>query len=69
MSYKELGFVNSDYTPAGKLKPGTPPGQLYNLAEDLGQRHNLYSKHPERVAQMKARLEEIKSQQKVEQRM
>jgi arylsulfatase A-like enzyme len=69
MSYEELGFVNSDYTPAGKLKPGAPPGQLYNLAEDLGQRHNLYNKHPERVARMKARLEEIKSQQKVEQRM
>jgi hypothetical protein len=63
MSFAELGFVNSDYTPDGKLKPGSPPGQLYNLHEDLSQQHNLFEKHPERVAQMKARLEEIKDRQ------
>jgi hypothetical protein len=60
MSFAELGFINSDYTPAGKLKSDAPPGQLYNLREDLSQQHNIYKQHPERVAQMKARLEEIK---------
>ena len=61
-----LGFVNLDYTPGGKLKPNAPPGQLYNLAEDLAQQHNLYRKHPARVARMKALLEEIKSRQEQE---
>ena len=46
MNFEELGFVNSDYTPGGKLKPNAPPGQLYNLAEDLAQQHNLYTEHP-----------------------
>jgi arylsulfatase A-like enzyme len=63
MSYAELKCVNSDYTPDGKLKPDSPPGQLYNLRDDLSQQHNLYEKYPERVAQMKARLEEIKDRQ------
>jgi arylsulfatase A-like enzyme len=65
MSFAELGLANSDYTPDGKLKPGSPPGQLYNLKGDLSQRHNLYDQHPERVAQMKARLELIKSRKAV----
>ncbi len=37
-------------------KPGTP-GQLYNLAEDPGERHNLYDAHPEIVARLRALLE------------
>lgn len=34
------------------------PGQLYNLAKDPGETTNLYFKHPERVKQMKALLEQ-----------
>jgi len=34
------------------------PGQLYNLAEDPGERINLYYKHPERVKEMKALLDQ-----------
>ncbi len=33
------------------------PVQLYNLAQDLGEIHNLAEQHPERVAEMKAALE------------
>lgn len=66
MSFADLGFVNSDYTPDGKLKAGAPPGQLYNLAEDLSQQRNLHENDPERIAQMKARLEEIKNWKPVE---
>ena len=37
------------------------PGQLYNLETDPGERVNVYSKHPEIVRELKARLEEFKS--------
>lgn len=36
------------------------PGQLYDLKADPGETINLYSKHPERVAEMKKKLEEFK---------
>ena len=36
------------------------PGQLYNLATDPGERNNLYSKQPEKVAELKAILEATK---------
>lgn len=34
--------------------------ELYNLAEDIGQRNNLASKHPEKVAQMQKSLKEVR---------
>jgi arylsulfatase A-like enzyme len=34
------------------------PGQLYNLANDPGETTNLYFKHPERVREMKALLDQ-----------
>ncbi|MCH8044227.1 MAG: sulfatase-like hydrolase/transferase, partial [Planctomycetes bacterium] len=37
------------------------PGQLYNLDEDPGERVNLYSKHPEIVKELKAKLEQYKA--------
>lgn len=46
--------------PFPEPKPGDPPGQLYNLEEDLGLTNNLYNKHPEIVKMMKQKLEEIK---------
>jgi arylsulfatase A-like enzyme len=60
MSFAELGFVNSDYTPDGKLKPDAPPGQLYDLSSDISQATNLYRQHPERVAELTALLEKIR---------
>ena len=41
------------------------PGALYNLREDLGQRTNLYAKHPDRVAQMKKLLAQTRQQGEV----
>ncbi len=43
-----------------KVDVGTP-GQLYHLPEDLRQEHNLYAKHPERVEEMRASLEKVRS--------
>ena len=36
-------------------------GQLYDLSTDPGERINLYSQHPEKVKQLKAKLEEFKA--------
>jgi hypothetical protein len=47
--------------PFPEPKPGDPPGQLYNLDEDLGETNNLYTQHPEIVERMKQKLEEIKA--------
>lgn len=41
-----------------KLIP-TPQPQLYNLADDLGEKHNLAAQEPGRVMEMKALLEKI----------
>jgi arylsulfatase A len=35
---------------------------LYNLREDLGQRHNLAEKHPDKVAELQALLKKIRDQ-------
>lgn len=45
-----------------KLEDTDPdaPGQLYNLETDPGETINLYRKYPERVAEMKNKLEEFK---------
>jgi arylsulfatase A-like enzyme len=38
-------------------EPGDPPGQLYNLADDIGETKNLYNERPEIVAQLSALLD------------
>lgn len=38
---------------------GDPGLQLFNLADDLGEKHNLAGAHPERVTQMQTLLEKI----------
>ncbi len=42
----------------GKAK-GKNNAQLYNLAEDLSEQHDVAEKHPDRVAAMQAKLESI----------
>jgi len=36
-------------------------GELYNLREDLVQKKNLYADKPEKVAELRAELERIKT--------
>lgn len=36
------------------------PVELYNLREDVGQKHNLAAKHPERVEAMQALLRQVR---------
>lgn len=40
-------------------EPNDPPGQLYHLRDDPGERTNLYQKHPERVAELTREMERI----------
>ena len=57
---EDLGITHSDYTEAGTLKADAAPGQLYNLADDPGERVNLYSKHPEIVSRLGALMDKLK---------
>ncbi len=41
-----------------KVPPGSPPGQLYNLADDPGERKNLYAQRPEVVQRLSKLLEQ-----------
>ena len=36
------------------------PGVLYDLSQDLAERHNLYGEHPDVVKRLKALLEQYK---------
>jgi len=47
-----------DWQPA----PDDPPGQLYNLAEDISEQHNLCNDHPEVVERLKELLEKYRQQ-------
>ena len=38
------------------------PVELYNLKEDIGQKHNLASGHPDKVAELQALLKKIRDQ-------
>ena len=42
-----------------KPAPGGPAGQLYNLADDLKESHNLYSTNPEIVAKLTDELQRV----------
>lgn len=37
------------------------PVELYDLSEDIGQRKNLATEHPERVATLQEKLSQIKA--------
>jgi len=40
--------------------PNAPPGQLYNLKDDPGEKENLYEEYPEVVSELSLFLEQIK---------
>ena len=44
-----------------QFTPGAndPAGQLYNLAEDLGETNNLYAQYPDIVTRLKSELQQI----------
>jgi len=42
-------------------KPGEPMGQLYNLATDISEQHNVYNEYPVKVKELTELLEKIKS--------
>lgn len=53
------GFTQpAEYTP----KPGEPPGELFNVAEDPAETRNLYFEQPEIVARLTALLQKLQRQ-------
>lgn len=59
----EPGHWPETYYPGG---PSKFDAQLYNLAEDESERHNLFDSDPERVEELKAKIEEVKTSFKSE---
>ena len=47
------------YDEANGYTRSTQPGELYNLRDDLAQKHNLYASEPDRVADLRRRLKEL----------
>jgi hypothetical protein len=43
-------------------KAGDPPGQLYNMENDVREMKNVYAQHPELVQRMKDTLKKIKGE-------
>ena len=50
----------ADDAAANTINPEAPAGQLYNLADDVGETTNLYTQKPELVARLATELEKIK---------
>jgi arylsulfatase A-like enzyme len=57
--YHEDGYWGARMFVLPEAEPDSP-GQLYDLAADPGETTNIYSKHPEVVKRLKAKLEAIK---------
>ena len=55
------GLGSGGFSKPNRIKPGPgdPPGQLYNLTDDRGEKTNLYSQHPEIVTRLTAELKTI----------
>ncbi|MCX6327660.1 MAG: arylsulfatase [Bacteroidia bacterium] len=53
--------VNSDITPDGKIKPGAPPNQLYDLENDVAETTNVVLHYPEVAQKLKAQLDKKRS--------
>jgi arylsulfatase A-like enzyme len=59
LPYAKLNQRNSDIDPQGKLQPGAPPAQLYNLRDDLSQTTNRFRDQPATAKRLAARLAEL----------
>lgn len=55
------------YDSAQAYEPHSLPGELYNLRQDLAQRHNLYAQHPEKVRELSEHLERLRAHSQVRQ--
>lgn len=55
------GLGSGGFSKPSSIQPGPndPPGQLYNLVEDLGETTNLYTQRPEIVSRLKAELKTL----------
>ena len=53
--------INSDIRD-GKVLPGAPPAQLYDLEADLSQSANVYDKHPDVVRELEALLDAYRNE-------
>ena len=53
-----MGLGSGGFTKPSRVEPtaGAPRGQLYNLATDPGETHNLFQDHPEIVARLTRQL-------------
>lgn len=61
----KTGYVsgrNAQWEKKHGYAPDQQPAQLFNLKEDLGQRHNLIGKHPDKAAELRALLKKIREQ-------
>ena len=61
------GHASRQPPPAWSKKHNQPPDddepvELYNLKDDIGQRHNLAGKHPDKVARLSALLKKLQDQ-------
>jgi len=59
MQLGALGQINSDYDDEGKLKPGAPQEQLYNMRDDPRQSTNVVLQYPEKAAELAKRFKEV----------
>jgi len=59
LSYRTMGFINSDLDDDGNIKPDAPADQLYHLDSDISEAKNLTLDQPERAQALRARLEEL----------
>ncbi len=59
-----LGRGSGGFTPPRRLEPepGEPLGQLYNLADDQAEQHNVYDQEPAVVARLRALLERYQAE-------
>ncbi len=53
------------FDPAHGYAPNDQPGELYDLAADLGQRRNLFSAEPAKVAELQAMLAQVRAKGQV----
>ena len=45
--------------------PNTHPGELYNLRDDLAQKHNLYAEQPDKVRELSTLLKQVRAKGQV----